>query len=251
MGQNQFIQRIVNWTAWRIKSKQTDMKIQTYTNQLLGSGLALVLILAVCSPAQAQSSLPTQGEDMMGGSMMQNGKSMQEQRRAMLADMKTQDAQLTEQITAMNSAPEDKKLDLMTAVVTQMVAQRTAMNARMVKMQEGMMMNRPMGIDSMSQHSMMQGIKEQRRAMMADMKTQDAQLTEQITAMNSAPEGKKLDLMATIVTQMATQRTSMNARMGKMQEEMMDMSMDKDSTSQDSMMKGMQDKSGNALEDQK
>lgn len=181
--------------------------------------------------------------------MMQNGKSMQEQSRAMMADMRTQDAQLREQITAMNGAPADKKLDLMTAVVTQMVTQRAAMNARMGKMQE-MMMNGSMGMDSMSGRPMMQGMKEQRRAMMADMKTQDAQLTGQITAMNNAPEGQKLDLMATIVTQMSAQRTAMNVRMGKMQEEMMNMPMDKDSMSPDSLQ-GIKDKSRDVQEEQK
>jgi len=39
----------------------------------------------------------------------------------------------------MNIAPEDKKLGLTAAVLTQMVEQRTAMNARMAKMHEEMM----------------------------------------------------------------------------------------------------------------
>jgi hypothetical protein len=188
-------------------------KKQRISKLLFCSSIAVAFILAPCSSVKAQSSPPAQENDMMGEPMMQNGKSMQEQSRAM------------------------------------MVTQRAAMNARMGKMQE-MMMNGSMGMDSMSGRPMMQGMKEQRRAMMADMKTQDAQLTGQITAMNNAPEGQKLDLMATIVTQMSAQRTAMNVRMGKMQEEMMNMPMDKDSMSPDSLQ-GIKDKSRDVQEEQK
>lgn len=225
------------------------MKNQTNTNFIIRSSLALALALVIWSPSQARSAEPTAG-------MMMDGK--------MMADMKAQDAQLTEQIAQMNSAPEDQKLDLMAAVVTKMAAQRTAMNMRMGKMRGEMMgtmmPSMQMDTNSMSQEPMMNGkmserfqaMQEQRQKMMADMKTQDAQLTGQIAQMNSAPADQKLDLMAAIVTRMAEQRSDMNARMGKMQGEMMQtMPMGHDSMSQDSMMKDMADKSGDAPAEQK
>lgn len=77
----------------------------------------------------------------------------------MMEDMKAQDAELTE----MNSAPEDKKMSLMAAVITHMVEQRIAMDARMEKMQEErmkhMMEHMQMGKESISQCQMMKGIK--------------------------------------------------------------------------------------------
>jgi hypothetical protein len=98
---------------------------------------------------------------------------MTERCQEMMEDMKAQDAELTEQLTRMNSAPEDKKLGLIAAVVTRMVEQRTAMNARMAKMQEEMMkhmmQHMQMGRESMSQCSMMKGMKDM------DEKSADAQ----------------------------------------------------------------------------
>ena len=96
-----------------------------------------------------------------------------------------------------------------------------------------------------------QEMKEQKQKMMADMNAQDAELTEHVARMNSAPEDKKLSLIAAVVTRMVEQRTAMNARMAKMQEKMMKhmmehMQMGKESMSQCPMMKGTDDKSGDA-----
>ena len=252
------------------------MKNQTYTNVIIRSSLALALALALWSSGQARSAEPTAGM-MMGGKMMSETnmtprhQAMQERRGKMMADMQAQDAQLTGQITEMNSAPEGKKLDLMAAIVTRMATQRTAMNMRMQNMQGGMMGNMmspmPMDTNAMSREPMMQGkmpahhqaMQEQRGKMMADMQAQDAQLTGQITAMNRAPEGKKLDLMAAILTRMVAQRTAMNMRMQNMQGGMMGnmmppMQTDTNSMLQDSTMqgmKGMGEKSGDAQEEQK
>ena len=42
--------------------------------------------------------------------------------------------------------------------------------------------------------------KEQKQKMMADMKAQDAELTEHVAKMNSAPEGKKMGHAGAIIT---------------------------------------------------
>jgi hypothetical protein len=94
-------------------------------------------------------------------------------------------------------------------------------------------------------------MKEQKQKMEADIKAQDAQLTEQLTEMNRAPKEKKMALMAAVLTNMVEQRITMDARKARMEEEMMQhmmqhMQMGKESMSQCPMMKGMDEKSGDA-----
>jgi hypothetical protein len=100
---------------------------------------------------------------MMEGKMMERCQDMMKQRHKLHEEVKAQDAQLTEEVAAMNNASDDKKVGLVAAVVTHMVEQRTAMNARMGKMQDDMMshmmQHMQMGKDSMSQCPMMKGMK--------------------------------------------------------------------------------------------
>ena len=139
------------------------MKEQTHTNLVIRSSLALALALAIWSPVQALSAEPAKGKKMMEVKMMERCQEMTEQKQKRMEDMKAQDAQLTEQVAEMNSAPEDKKMSLMAAVITHMVEQRIAMDARKAKMEEEMMKHMmehmQMGKESMSQCPMMKGIK--------------------------------------------------------------------------------------------
>jgi hypothetical protein len=128
------------------------MKRQTNTNLLIRSTLALALALAIWSPVQARSAEPAEGKMMMEGKMKEQCQKMKE-------DMKAQDAELTEQVAKMNSAPEDKKMSLMADVITHMVEQRIAMDARKAKMEEEMMQHMQMSKESMSQCPMMKGMK--------------------------------------------------------------------------------------------
>ena len=91
--------------------------------------------------------------------MMESCQKMKEQKQKMMEDMKAQNAELTEQLTKMNSASEDKKMSLMAAVITHMVEQRITMDARKAKMEEEMMQHMQMGQKSMSQCPMMKGMK--------------------------------------------------------------------------------------------
>ncbi len=95
--------------------------------------------------------------------MMERCQKMKEQKQKMIADMKAQDAELTEAVAKMNRAPEDKKMSLMAAVITRMVEQQTAMHPRMAKMQEEMMkhmmQHMQMGKESMAQCPMMKEMK--------------------------------------------------------------------------------------------
>ena len=99
-----------------------------------------------------------------------------------------------------------------------------------------------------------QEMMEQKQKMKEDMDAQDAQLTKQLAEMNSAPEHKKMDLMAAALTQMVEQRIAMDARKAKMEVEMMKhmmehMQMGKESMSQCPMMKGMDAKAAGAPHD--
>lgn len=231
------------------------MKQQNIPNLVIRSSLALALAVAIWSPVQVRSAEPADGKMMMDGKMMSEtnmkprSQAMSEQKDKMMADMKEQDAQLAGQIAEMNRAPEDKKLDLMAAIVTRMAAQRTAMNARMETMHEAMVKHTQMEQGNGASDPMMQGMDTNSigdgksmspAAMMAEMKAQDAQLTEKITEMNRAPADKKLDLMAAVLTQMAAQRRTAYLRMENMRGEMMQLrQMGKEPISPDSMMKGM------------
>lgn len=139
------------------------MKKQTQTSILLRSSLALAAALVICVPVQLRSAEPVEGQMKMDGKMMAGCQEMMDQQQKMKADMKAQDAQLTGLVAKMNSAPEDKKSDAIAAVLTQMVEQRIAMDARKAKMEEEMMQHMmqhmQMGKESMSQCPMMKGMK--------------------------------------------------------------------------------------------
>jgi len=140
------------------------MTNQTSTNLVTRSSLALALALVIWSPVQSQSAEPAEGKKMMEGKMMERCQEMKEQKQKMMEAMKAQDAELTEQLTKMNSAPEDKKMSLMAAVITHMVEQRITMDARKAKMEEEMMkhmmQHMQMGKESISQCPMMKGMKD-------------------------------------------------------------------------------------------
>ena len=125
--------------------------------------LALALALAICSPVQAQSAKPAQGKGMTDAKMMEHCQEMKDQKQKMQEDMKAQDAELTEHVARMNSAPQDTKMSVMAALITEMVEQRIAMDARTAKMDEAMMKHMmehmQMGKESMSQCPMMKGMK--------------------------------------------------------------------------------------------
>ena len=139
------------------------MKQQLNTNLIIRSSLALALALTIWAPVQTQSAEPAEGKMMMGDKMMAACQKMKEQKQKMQADMMAQGAQLTEQITEMNRAPADQKLDLMAAILTRMEAQKLTMDARKAKMEvammQHMMQHMQMGKDSMAQCPMMKGMK--------------------------------------------------------------------------------------------
>ena len=138
------------------------MKNYRNTNIMIRSSLALAMALAGWSSVNAQPAEPAKGGTMTMAKMMESCQDMKQQKQSMQADMKAQDAQLTEQLSKMNAAPDDQKMSLMAAVVTHMAEQRIAMDARKAKMDEEMMkhmmQHMQMGKESMSQCPMMKGM---------------------------------------------------------------------------------------------
>ena len=138
------------------------MKSKAPTNLLIRSSLALAMTLAIWYPVQSQSAEPAEAKKMEG-KMMEGCEKMKEQKEKMKADMKVQNAELTEHVAKMNSAPADKKVDVMAALITHTLEQRIAMDARKAKMEEEMMKHMmkhmEMGKESMSQCPMMKGMK--------------------------------------------------------------------------------------------
>jgi hypothetical protein len=137
------------------------MKQQAQTNVVIRSSLALILALALWAPIELQAAEPP-ARKMMEGKMTERCQAMSERREKMMAEMKAQDAELAAQLVAMNNAPDNKKLVLLAAVVTRLVEQRTAMHARMEKMQGDMTQHMAghmqMGAESMAGCPMMSGM---------------------------------------------------------------------------------------------
>jgi hypothetical protein len=131
-------------------------------SNLVWSSLAFALALAIWSPVQALSAEPTETTTITEAKMMERCQEMKEQKQKMKDDMKAQDAELTAQVARMNGAPEGKKVNLMAGVITHMLQQRIAMDARKAKMEEEMMQHMmqhmQMGKESMAQCPMMKAM---------------------------------------------------------------------------------------------
>lgn len=128
-----------------------------HNKTLLGASLALAMTFATClptaiaaenepmkpasGPTTPAASYPKLDEDSESANakMMEHCKDMGKKKDKMAVDMKIQDAELADQVAKMNSASDDKKMDMMTAIVTRMVEQRAATNVRMAKMGGEMM----------------------------------------------------------------------------------------------------------------
>ncbi len=142
------------------------MTIQLYKNLAVRSGLVLAMALALGAPGMAQSMDNTK----MDHSKMDHSKMKSDHMKEMMAEMKAQDAELTAQVARMNSASKEAKVDLMAEIVTKMVEQRTAMNARMEQMHGEMMKHMEMGMGSKPHHPKMNGMDMKSEAMPKEQK---------------------------------------------------------------------------------
>ena len=124
---------------------------------ILATLVAATLPLAVIT-AEDSSKTETTDQKQEQSSDTTGMKGMMDKGQ-MMSNWKDQDAELDKLVAEMNSAPADKKLDAVAAVVTKLVEQRKAMHEQMQKMmsaneKEGMGMCRMMmGMDMEGEHS--------------------------------------------------------------------------------------------------
>ena len=87
---------------------------------------ATLPLTAISAEDTAQPQTTDQKQEQNSNSVGMRGK--------MMSNWKDQDAEIDKLIAEMNSAPADKKLDAVAAVVTKLVEQRKAMHEHMQKM---------------------------------------------------------------------------------------------------------------------
>jgi hypothetical protein len=137
------------------------MNILLNRNLVFRSGLALALALAFDAPGMAQSTDHSKMDhSKMEPAQMDHSKMKSDHMKEMMGEMKAQDAELTAQVARMNSATGETKVQLMAEILTKMVDQRTAMNARMEQMHGEMMKHMQMGMGSKPHHPKMKGVDE-------------------------------------------------------------------------------------------
>lgn len=128
------------------------MKNNTNSKFFVGLILTLVLTLVIWSPPLQSAEHP---EHPSATATMKSCQAMAAEKQKLMKDIQAQDAELAKQVARMNSAPANRKMDRMAALITRMVTQRTVMNVRQAKMQEGIMQHMiqhiQMGKESLAQ----------------------------------------------------------------------------------------------------
>jgi hypothetical protein len=122
------------------------------TTHLLTTLVAVTFPLAAVT-AEDSSKTETTDQKQEQNSGMMGMKSMMDKGQ-MMSNWKDQDAELDKLVAEMNSAPADKKLDAVAAVLSKLVEQRLAMHELMRKMSanEDEGMDTDMGCDKYGKH---------------------------------------------------------------------------------------------------
>ena len=140
------------------------MKTHTTTPIAICSIIALAFTFALWVPAQSASSEPADQKPMTEEKMKGCCGAMKTQMGKMKAEVKAQDDELTTHVAKMNAAPDDKKMELMAAVITHMAEDRVVMNANMdtlhMAMRQHIMQHMSLSKESISGCSMMKGMDE-------------------------------------------------------------------------------------------
>ncbi len=132
--------------------------IDRFTRPIVATAVALACVVTIPNIHAAEPGI---GDAKNPGTMMEQCTEMQASKARMMADMKVQNADLSERIAQMNSSSDDKKLGLLAALVSRMAEQRIARDAHMevasATMMKHMMQHMNAGKDSMQGCPMMQG----------------------------------------------------------------------------------------------
>ncbi len=120
------------------------MKIRSQNHLLETISLSATLMIGLLAPTQGQPSDSTTGKKSKEATAMTDEalavrcEEMRENMRKMMADTKAQDGNLAEQVAKMNAATGAIKVELMAALITQMVERQTAMHERKAVMEKSM-----------------------------------------------------------------------------------------------------------------
>ena len=119
--------------------KPCNMTNRPCTSLVLRTTLALAAVLAIAPPELVQAAERPEPKGMTSGIMMEHCQKMMAQKQQMMDEMAAQDVHLTEQLAKMSAAPPSENVDLIASVVTHLVEERVAMDAKMAAMDEEMM----------------------------------------------------------------------------------------------------------------
>lgn len=121
--------------------------------------LALIALFVVPGYTQFDKTAEKKKADDM---MLQNCNAMVAEREKLVVEMTAQDAEVTAQISRMNSSSEKYKVDLLAAVVTRMMVNKTNFAEKMEKIHDDMLahaaLHGKMGESSMMHCPMMLGM---------------------------------------------------------------------------------------------
>ncbi len=130
----------------------------------LSAVFALMFVNAAGALAQTSGNGKSKSGSPMMSKMMEGCEEMKAQKAKMREDGKAGDARLTDQLAAMNRMSADSRVGPLAAIVTEMVEQKIAMDARKASMEDAMMQHMMkhmgMGGGSMAQCPMMKGMGE-------------------------------------------------------------------------------------------
>jgi len=138
------------------------MKTRSKSTCLIRGSLALALALCLSTPLTAGTDEPGEVKAKGEPKMMEHCREMSEHRQKLMAEIKAQDIDLSEQVARMNRAQESKKLEMLADIVSKMVDQRSIMNSQHAaleaEMMQHMMQHMQMGKESTMQCPMMKGM---------------------------------------------------------------------------------------------
>jgi len=97
------------------------------------------LVGCLCLSGQAFTVELTADNAICESTKVQSCQEIQQQKKTMNDDINLQNKVLSEQITTMNLAPKDQKMELMAGVITNLLRQRMVVDARRAQMEEKMM----------------------------------------------------------------------------------------------------------------
>jgi TolA-binding protein len=115
------------------------MKITKSIKRIPAVARTVLLAAGLCSLGQAFAADLADEKSAEEATMDQHCLEMMQQKKTLYEDIKVQNDKLIEQLTAMNLAPKEQKVELMAGVITNLVQQQITMDERKQQMEVKMM----------------------------------------------------------------------------------------------------------------